>query len=757
MTLPPGYLLSTLHFFWTIRDTDTLDRLCSDFGAARYSTNAKTDTTVISGLGPGQRPSPYPGRVHASSLLMALHVVVFALYVGLCIVWAMGLEQRILVAFTSASHVQTWINLISHLIMLLLSIVLVALMQSHATRSPFANLPQPLTSLSDKISSWSGLGSALLNLYHNLSFPTTLGNAILSTTYFATLSGLGISSSFLFTVPAANETISHNVTTLIGSPSVLGMIPPGSNVSGIPSDFTNLTFNWYRSGMGVGVLNSVNTTVFPGLVANRVYDTLLEPWPASSNATATVGFTDFNVKCGSVPGLNASASYSRAQNSQFSDGLSPGTAADDRYPALLSMHYNLGPYAMSVYDVLSVSSSERAVSRLWQPADILLRIPDSSVVPGLGRNIIMYNIYNETGEVSGSQPIRDVQNATGSSESTLVQSLHISEEPGSSSAPPQVGEGAPTASLMIQTIGCSLSTSTGFASLDAATNQLLDLPGAAMGAASHSNWSDWQPDLTNSNALEDTWATMLLPNKGSIGLWDGQPVQPSPLWSCLSYQYDWDTANISTFNTVDLARIYSTCHVPTVVEDYLTTRLFGAVASRDEQGDAVRVSSSADATLSALESALAGLTAMTMWSAARTNTLMVTYAPATRRLSNATGEIALLPSTILAPFNGSTQVVERVLVGRITFNVPALLVGTILAAILAILGVYILASGDAARMRDAPINDAGLLSLMALDNSAVAERLSLSSLDSVKVRRRAGASLVEIVDGRLVPVEKTTS
>lgn len=79
--------------------------------------------------------------------------------------------------------------------------------------------------------------------------------------------------------------------------------------------------------------------------------------------------------------------------------------------------------------------------------------------------------------------------------------------------------------------------------------------------------------------------------------------------------------------------------------------------------------------------------------------------------------------------------------------------GTVLAAILTALGAYILTRGDAAYIRNAPINDAGLLSLMTLDNSAIAARLSVSSMDSVKMRRRAGAFLVEVVDGYLVPVE----
>ena len=86
------------------------------------------------------------------------------------------------------------------------------------------------------------------------------------------------------------------------------------------------------------------------------------------------------------------------------------------------------------------------------------------------------------------------------------------------------------------------------------------------------------------------------------------------------------------------------------------------------------------------------------------------------------------------------------------FNVPALIAGTVLAIVLALLGVYMLALGDL-RLGDAPVEDAGLLCLMTLDNSAVASRLSEFSMLGSEARRRAGRFSVEIVGGRLVAVE----
>ena len=78
--------------------------------------------------------------------------------------------------------------------------------------------------------------------------------------------------------------------------------------------------------------------------------------------------------------------------------------------------------------------------------------------------------------------------------------------------------------------------------------------------------------------------------------------------------------------------------------------------------------------------------------------------------------------------------------------------GTGLAALLTAIGLYVLTLGDA-RVGGASIQDAGPMSLMTLDNSAVAERLDGVNLYDTQARRRAGMFLVKIVDGRLVPVE----
>ncbi|VDC03890.1 unnamed protein product [Peniophora sp. CBMAI 1063] len=720
---------------------------------------------------PKERASrPRSSRRGVFTVPMALHASVLAIYISLYIVWVTGAEQSIRVGLANASRVQTWLNLISHIIMLAFSTVIIAIMQPMATRSPFVNLPQSLTMVSDKITSWGGLGSALLNLYRNLSLPATLQNALIVTIYFSTLSGLGISSSFLFDVPAINDTTTNNMTTLIGAPSVRAFIP--SIISNIPPNFANITFDWYRSSVGVGMLIGSNATVYPGLSANRIYDTLSPPMPASSNSTALVGYTDFNVRCGAVADTSHKASSYFYKRFISAGGTAHG-GDDMRMPTLLSINYTLGAQRMQLYDSLSISMSElvassTAVNQLWQPSDVLLRVPSSGLLPDTGRNLILYNIYNETGSVAGSRPILDSKGSLGSPWPLTVQHRlsTVTDET----------EQFPTG-LMIQVIGCSLPTSTGQIMIDATTNSPLFPPAPWQGMSANSTWQGWTPDLTKSNKLEDSWASMLLPGS-SMALWEDQPVPQAPLWSCVNYVPTWgnDTVvptdgegeGLDHWDIDVLQRMYETCHVPTLIEEYLTTQLFGASKmtydgelSSPFDNNVIRRDPLANASLAALESALANATAMTMWSAARASTLTTTTnTTQPQGGEDQHGRCAFIYnpngvqgySTRLEPVSGSTTVTEQRLVGRIDFNLPALISGTILATVLTVLGLYMLARGDV-REGEAPIEDAGLLCLMTLDNSAVAARLSQYSMHSSEARRRAGAFSVKIVDGRLVPIE----
>lgn len=191
---------------------------------------------------------------------------------------------------------------------------------------------------------------------------------------------------------------------------------------------------------------------------------------------------------------------------------------------------------------------------------------------------------------------------------------------------------------------------------------------------------------------------MFLPTIGSAGLWDSPPIPltQTPLWSCFSMQAENDSPSSEpsavNYTVAQLQDMYDNCHIPTVIEDYrayhtqcypsdsnescippVTTRLFGPVINHTLAGDAIREPSAANATLRALESALADATAMAMWSAARANTLTVScptdnLAGQLEELWLADGAFVLPLSTVLAPVNGSTVVQGRKLAAHITVS-----------------------------------------------------------------------------------------
>lgn len=119
--------------------------------------------------------------------------------------------------------------------------------------------------------------------------------------------------------------------------------------------------------------------------------------------------------------------------------------------------------------------------------DVLLRVPYRDVEPGVaGRNLILYNVYNETGLVSGSRPILDSKGLKGA-----PWPIHLTDNVD----PALIID----TGLRVQFVGCSLSTSTGLVTIDATTNQMLGTASSLQGASAHSTWADWKPVLEQSN------------------------------------------------------------------------------------------------------------------------------------------------------------------------------------------------------------------------------------------------------------------
>lgn len=326
-------------------------------------------------------PTGQPQRKIGVVLPIVLHLCILAFYIALWIIRARHAEQYEIAPewadsfqniLNNLPHVRMLVRVLSGVaddllqyIMLALTTALVYVMQPVAILSVYSRLPQPLTTLSDKMAAWQGLGASLAVLYDNLGYRVALTEVLVITLYFAAITGLGTSSSYTFKIPIAEFPTRQLNTTWLGVVPLDALLP-SSMSNDPPSNFSGLRFDWYLTSLALESDFYVNAEELAGVdpFRNRVFDTLSQPLPSELTGHARVNFTEFHVKCGSVPQVSLSATALQSSASGAS-GL-----PDDGIPTLLSINYTLGSQSMNLSDsmFISVSNASNAVSELWQPS-----------------------------------------------------------------------------------------------------------------------------------------------------------------------------------------------------------------------------------------------------------------------------------------------------------------------------------------------------------------------------------------------------
>ncbi|KZV70853.1 hypothetical protein PENSPDRAFT_752234 [Peniophora sp. CONT] len=625
------------------------------------------------------RKSPAFERLVAFKWLMAQHISLFVFYAVLCVIYGCRVEHKIKVPLTHASWYQAGINQILHGLFIWYSTTLIGAMQPIVISSIFGNHPQRLTTPSDKRPPWDGLGPSLSRLWDNLQARRRSGEPWDRTTwdhsmiaaYFAALAALGITTSSLVNIPTINAVSSTDVIDItLGVPPTDALVPPG--ISHTLADFSDIFFDWYSSTLFSASYDDTSSNTLgtlPSVVDNRVYDII--PGLVSNtglDGTAPVGYTDFNVACGSVPQVSLSAT---APGSPLN--MSNG---DSQLHVFLSINYTLGSQLMLLSDSMSISLSNASdrVSQLWQPSNVSIRIPSSPLVPGIGRNLILYNIFDETAISGGygSQVIVDDNGSVG-----MLWPLDVQRSGGLS--PFRTG-------LVIQVIGCSLSTQSGNGTFDLSTATPSADPhsDASDGTSSESpvTWADWQPDTTRNVSIADTWASMFLPNN-TAPIWYNQPISPDVQWSCIDYFPTMNGGHVQAWNISTLQSMYASCHVPTVMEDWLTSWV---IPDASIDPDDLWIPSLGD-----VEYALSSATAKAVYYAALGGRLTV-YTYNTSSIG-ASGPGPLRPSTwVVLPTHENAPIEYYAYVARVTFNPLSLLVGIVLAAALTAIGAHMVCS-----------------------------------------------------------------
>ncbi|KAI0320946.1 hypothetical protein OF83DRAFT_1168868 [Amylostereum chailletii] len=696
------------------------------------------------------------------TLSLGLHLVLVFFHFLLVAIWAMKLENRMTVPASWSTTLSTFLNAGLQIFILVITAGILALMQPLAIRYQFQRR-QTLTSLSDQAEAWSGLGASLFSLYRNICFPAALPSVVLILNYFIALTVLHITTPILMSVPVVDVTSTRTVRTVVGTPRVADLFPVGFK---IPDAFASGTFNWFESSTGVGLLDSHLSINYPGLKDNRVYDTVVDTTTTSTNGTALVNYTDFQVSCGEVP---VPMTISSATTQAVVHYLGKQYAS-----TVFSLSANLSDTVQfNISDTLRLwyDDVENDATEAFAPSDVLVRIPRNKYTD-VGRNVLMYSLFNPNR--NGSTPIRDAAGSEGTP-STLAVSLE--QDNG-------------TFPISFQVVGCTLATKTGQTRIDTATNRLVDEsePGANWPDKA-GKWDGWKPDSTTSNQLEDAWAGMFMAHS-SVPIWYSSfdVWKARAEWSCLPPSAT-SSDNFDQLDTADRE-----CHIPTVIERYLSNALFGnANANKDgtAMGDAPFHSDFTNATLATLQDALSRATAMTMWTAARLDTLSTFSFPDGHFHTLGRGAKTFYAT----PQEGEATIVQAELVGRLTvrttfarrqlrglgvaltdaspvlvfprqLNILVLVLGTLASVLLLGLALLILqphfhpANGTRRRdfrssissFKSSPLDGVGLLQVTALDNALIAERLGNIDPNDVERRRRAAMFPVAIINGRLTPI-----
>ncbi|KAJ6525232.1 hypothetical protein DFH09DRAFT_1095708 [Mycena vulgaris] len=143
-----------------------------------------------------------------------------------------------------------------------------------------------LTVTHDKVSAWTGIGSAVSTLYKQWELPVSFLGTISICLYLSSISILHITTSALFSVETFNSILTSTVETQ--------SIPEWSD----PSHNSTIGF-MQSSGAFLPWMGALDDSKMIGLYNGSLYDVLTLPLPG--NGTTQVSAIGFNITCGYIP------------------------------------------------------------------------------------------------------------------------------------------------------------------------------------------------------------------------------------------------------------------------------------------------------------------------------------------------------------------------------------------------------------------------------------------------------------------------
>ncbi|KAJ7738879.1 hypothetical protein B0H14DRAFT_490558 [Mycena olivaceomarginata] len=162
------------------------------------------------------REAPKPRRFSSSRTLnfvsLILHSMLVGIHVALLTIWAKELEHGIIFSLDNQKTVNFLITAIANTLGTIYSAVLVFVTQRLWTRRSL-RAHQTLTATHDSAAAWTGIGSALVQLWSQRTTPGSIIGVLSVFLYLANILVLHITTPALFTFETFNSTRPFNVAT----------------------------------------------------------------------------------------------------------------------------------------------------------------------------------------------------------------------------------------------------------------------------------------------------------------------------------------------------------------------------------------------------------------------------------------------------------------------------------------------------------------------------------------------------------------
>ncbi|KAJ7080252.1 hypothetical protein C8R44DRAFT_862910 [Mycena epipterygia] len=231
-----------------------------------------------------QPPSSARGN-NLHILCISLHILLVIVHITLLGLAVERKEHNIIFSINLQQKVSFWCKVVTTVFGTAYYSLLVYSTQSLTVTSAVHNYSL-LTATHDKLSAWSGIGSAVSTIYKQVALPASFLGILNISLYLLSIAVLHITTPALISVQTFNVSIPSTAET----PS----IPQWSEAS------HNSTVMFIQNGGAfLPWMGSLGTSKTIGLYNGSLYDVLTSSYPGSR--TAHVSAVGFNITCGSVP------------------------------------------------------------------------------------------------------------------------------------------------------------------------------------------------------------------------------------------------------------------------------------------------------------------------------------------------------------------------------------------------------------------------------------------------------------------------